>query len=612
MFAIKLFFKDETRRAQIYSEENKISFAMLVSTAQSLFPALRGKSNLEFYWKDEEDDTIIVSSDDELSEATRVMTHWKRNVMRFEIRENQDGELLTSYPVPEATIASEINLAIHNHVRCDGCDVCPIVGVRYKCAVREDYDLCELCESKELQPHPMIKINNPDQAPAAIVIAVKEDSSNRGNWKGSHHRTHGPHGPHHNHHGHHDRLHPNGPFQNGQQNCRNTSMHPDGSWGEGNLGGPGPWRRMMRQERRSAENCGQGRNNWIAAATEALANSLSADGMTAFKHQSAEIDRADDATKTDQVWLEEALRQSLEGSALDAAASAGSRPNEAAAPVEESIAAAGTQAAAVIAVPALPLTKPMARFVRDVTFPDGTPVQPGSVFLKTWRIRNDGERAWPDNVVLACAGGDSLSSPDVILPVESLLPGCESEVTLQLSAPERTGRHVAYFRMRTTEGVSFGQRLWADIRVMEDDQGWHLLGGMLGTNVSSPSLSRSDSDNPAVVQEMKAESSELPTTASSTAEEHLSDDDSADITGTNKDEAENATEEMGESHNSLVAVWTKVWTQELNVLAEMGFTDTETNVTLLQKYLGIPSSLSSNGPVHTEGIQNVINALLSA
>jgi hypothetical protein len=48
----------------------------------------------------------------------------------------------------------------------------------------------------------------------------------------------------------------------------------------------------------------------------------------------------------------------------------------------------------------------MARFVKDVTFPDGTTVQPGSVFLKTWRIRNDGTQRWPDNVVLTCAGNN--------------------------------------------------------------------------------------------------------------------------------------------------------------------------------------------------------------
>lgn len=35
---------------------------------------------------------------------------------------------------------------VHRHVACDGCDMEPIVGIRYKCTFRDDYDLCEKCE----------------------------------------------------------------------------------------------------------------------------------------------------------------------------------------------------------------------------------------------------------------------------------------------------------------------------------------------------------------------------------------------------------------------------------------------------------------------------------
>jgi len=39
--------------------------------------------------------------------------------------------------------------AVHNTVTCDGCNKHPIEGVRYKCAVCEDFDYCEKCEKKE-------------------------------------------------------------------------------------------------------------------------------------------------------------------------------------------------------------------------------------------------------------------------------------------------------------------------------------------------------------------------------------------------------------------------------------------------------------------------------
>jgi Zinc finger, ZZ type/PB1 domain len=192
MIALKLLFRGVTRRAQIPAEQNNFSFELLVSTAQTLFPALRSKSDLVFCWKDEDGDVIAASSDIELKEATRVMLKEGCTVARFEIREIQDGELLisyppTSYPVSEAVLShelnepvighelnepvighelneavmehrQEVNLAIHNNVRCDSCNVCPIVGTRYKCVVRPNYDLCESCHGITLQPFPMIKI----------------------------------------------------------------------------------------------------------------------------------------------------------------------------------------------------------------------------------------------------------------------------------------------------------------------------------------------------------------------------------------------------------------------------------------------------------------------
>ena len=609
MIAIKLFFKNETRRAQIYTDQNDLTFALLVSTAQNLFPALRGKSNLEFYWNDEDNDTIVVSSDDELTEAARVMSNDNRKVMRFEIRENEDGELLTSYPVPEATIAREINMAVHINVRCDNCDVCPIVGARYKCAVREDYDLCELCESKEAQPHPMIKINSPDQAPAAILITVRDGQIPRGPWRGAHQRGHGPHGHHHHHgHNHHPHDGPNPPGPPPHPHPRNTYGQFDSSFTPGPHCGPGQyWRRMMRHnDRRAAvEAAAQGAGGWLATA-EAFAKTLSneisdfTDGSLPEEATASPGNHNESAT-IDQDFLDEAVRQSLADSTLNSTPVATTDS-----PVEvlPASTAATISTPIAVSIPAAPLSKPMARFVRDVTFPDGTSVQPGSIFLKTWRIRNDGPHSWPDKVVLTCAGGDSLSAVDVALPVDSLSAGSEAEITLQLSAPERTGRHVAYFRMKTSEGVYFGQRLWADIRVIDDDQGWHLLGGMLGTSIPSPSEGSIDSNS--VVQHIDAVIEDSHFTSSSTIAS------TPNAQAVDSLVSDNDAEHMGSSQSSVVAVWTRVWSKELQILSDMGFTNSSTALTLLQKHLGIPVSLSSpESNVSPEGMQNVISELLA-
>lgn len=53
--------------------------------------------------------------------------------------------------------------AIHYRVKCDGCGVAPIQGVRYKCGICLDYDLCEKCEAsnKHDPQHVLLKIKQP-------------------------------------------------------------------------------------------------------------------------------------------------------------------------------------------------------------------------------------------------------------------------------------------------------------------------------------------------------------------------------------------------------------------------------------------------------------------
>mmetsp|Transcript_21460 Transcript_21460/g.31122 ORF Transcript_21460/g.31122 Transcript_21460/m.31122 type:complete len:415 (+) Transcript_21460:94-1338(+) len=117
------------------------------------------------------------------------------------------------------------------------------------------------------------------------------------------------------------------------------------------------------------------------------------------------------------------------------------------------------------------LTKPMARFIRDVTLPDGSQVEPLSVFHKTWRVRNDGTAPWPPGCALVNAGGDRMFSEEEFRqPVGSLRPGEEGDLTVELMSPGACGRYVGYFRLQTDEQRWFGQRLWADIRVKEDTQ----------------------------------------------------------------------------------------------------------------------------------------------
>lgn len=64
---------------------------------------------------------------------------------------------------------------VHYRVICDGCGTNPIVGVRYKCSVCEDFDYCETCEQRVEHPHPFLKIKHHNQRPKAILTVLEEE-----------------------------------------------------------------------------------------------------------------------------------------------------------------------------------------------------------------------------------------------------------------------------------------------------------------------------------------------------------------------------------------------------------------------------------------------------
>merc|ERR550514_1971630 len=51
----------------------------------------------------------------------------------------------------------------------------PLAGPRFKCSVRNDFDLCIACESKDASGHPMLKIKKSADAPAAIICVQRAD-----------------------------------------------------------------------------------------------------------------------------------------------------------------------------------------------------------------------------------------------------------------------------------------------------------------------------------------------------------------------------------------------------------------------------------------------------
>ena len=71
--------------------------------------------------------------------------------------------------------ACEKKKIVHPGVICDGCNG-PIIGVRYKCTICEDFDYCEKCEEKNNgeHGHPLLKIQTPDMCPVAIKCILNK------------------------------------------------------------------------------------------------------------------------------------------------------------------------------------------------------------------------------------------------------------------------------------------------------------------------------------------------------------------------------------------------------------------------------------------------------
>lgn len=77
-------------------------------------------------------------------------------------------------PLNESMYPNEV----HERVECDGCGVCPIVGVRYKCSVSKDFDYCEKCEATKDHPYAFLKIKRAGDAPKVMMTTIDDSMGN--------------------------------------------------------------------------------------------------------------------------------------------------------------------------------------------------------------------------------------------------------------------------------------------------------------------------------------------------------------------------------------------------------------------------------------------------
>jgi len=97
-----------------------------------------------------------------------------------------------------------------------------------------------------------------------------------------------------------------------------------------------------------------------------------------------------------------------------------------------------------------------ARFVADVTLPDGAEVAAGSRMDKTWRLRNTGTCRWREGYRFKFVSGDQLGLVDSIAVVFTD-PGETTDVAIPMFAPKSAGEYSSVWQMVNSQGVGFGQ-----------------------------------------------------------------------------------------------------------------------------------------------------------
>ena len=105
-----------------------------------------------------------------------------------------------------------------------------------------------------------------------------------------------------------------------------------------------------------------------------------------------------------------------------------------------------------------------AKYLADLTVPDGTIFEAGESFLKTWKIRNTGSSTWNTAFQLGFFSDEQMGAPSSV-PVTRTLPGEDAEVSVTLVAPAAPGSYKSTWRMRNPSGVFFGEIIFAMIKV---------------------------------------------------------------------------------------------------------------------------------------------------
>ena len=111
-------------------------------------------------------------------------------------------------------------------------------------------------------------------------------------------------------------------------------------------------------------------------------------------------------------------------------------------------------------------------FLDDVTYGDGTVVDPGETFLKEWEVINYSTCNWDEKYHLFFISGDQMGAPDY-LEVPHIPIGSRGKISVELTAPDKPGEYRSEWKLFGADNRFFGESLIAEITVREPVQNYY-------------------------------------------------------------------------------------------------------------------------------------------
>jgi len=105
-------------------------------------------------------------------------------------------------------------------------------------------------------------------------------------------------------------------------------------------------------------------------------------------------------------------------------------------------------------------------FIKDLTIPDGTNIEPGASIDKRWEVQNSGTCNWGEGYSIRLIGGSDMGveSPLDLIPVRS---NSSTTIRIQFFAPDELGSYRSAWQAYNADDIAFGDVFYIDIKVVK-------------------------------------------------------------------------------------------------------------------------------------------------